>query len=563
MARVRQKAQGGAWSARIRYGEGLDEWFALDIDPSLPLEQQQEAAEDRRKRLQRIAKLLKDAGKIAVSRAILEQAAAERSDRAFRNIEVTVEGFTPEAEDESKKPRTFRQVARLYLSGELHALYPDDVPFKSDKSLAASTSALNLFLPVLGDKTFDQITLDDIDAAKRKVPQKSRGSTRRAYIRELRRVMNLAVEPLRLVEQVVAVKIPKKQMGEDRLFAFLYPDEERQLSSCPRIPLWRRWLWAWLFRNGTRISETLLATWDHVDLKTGQFHLDQAWTKKRRARFWIVEPDVLRAMKLYHERLDPKPALTDRIFPGGKRLPLDRGTVHKYLRADLKTAGLSRRELFTDAEGERALTVHDTRATFVTLARRRGWSDQQIMDHTGHKHTSQLAQYNRLVRAAEQLHLGWFEDMDVVLGLAPARAGTTVGPRLGHEGVFAGKTAIDPFSSATVGQPLQPPETAEIPRNAEADPGAGVVTDPRGPAVISSVGQAVAQSDPPATDTAEVIALRIEESLARDVSRALEHGWLEIANKLLAELAERRRARVAPAIPSLSDARAKRNGDKP
>jgi integrase len=450
VARIRQRAD-GAWSARIRYGEGLDEWFALDVDPALAPERRRAAAEDRRKRLQRLAKLLRDSGKLSVSRIILEQAASERSDRAFRNIEVTVEGFTADLEDKTAKARTFRQVVQLYTSGELHALYPDDVPFKGKASLDASSSALSVFLPVLGDKTFEQITLDDIDAAKRLIPQKSRGSTRRAYIRELRRVMNLAVEPLRLVEQVVPVKIPKKQMGEDRLFAFLYPDEEGQLDSCDAIPYWRRWLYAWIFRNGTRISETLQATWDHVNLQTGQFHLDQAWTKKKRARFWILEPDVLRAMKLHHDKLDPKPKGSDLIFPGGKGQRITHHSmIRKHLQADLVTAGLTRRELFTEAEGERALTTHDTRATFVTLARRRGWSDQRIMDHTGHIHASQLAQYNRLVRAAEQLHLAWFTDMDVVLGFAPEQQGGASGPRLGHVWESAGKSAAAPFSSANV-----------------------------------------------------------------------------------------------------------------
>lgn len=565
MARFRKKQRG--FGVRIRYADGRDEWFQLEIEhDNEPL------ARDRHRRLQRIANLLRDAGKHAEARVILEEAARERNEKAFRAVEVMVEGFSPESAKETEKPATFRKVVDLYTSGTLHELYPDDVPFKGPLSLDGSRTQLAVFLPLLGDKTFDQISKADIDEAKRSIPADSAGATRRQYIRELRRVMNFAVEPLRLVDHVVTVTVPKKQKGEGQIFTFLYPDEERMLSGCRDVPFELRFLYAFLARNGSRISETLQVTWDHVDLKTGAFHLDKAWTKTKRARYWTLEPDVLRALQL--RRLErPDDTL---IFGGPKGKPLTRQGVLQRFRPDLRRAGLSRPELFGRVDGVRGLTTHDLRATFVTLARRRGMPDQWIRDHTGHDSARTLEVYARLVRHADELHLGWFMGMALALGmvhvdargsvLAPMPLAQTPGPVSGQSGKSFGQNPGSFRFSSTDPEAPSARGRAKFGSPEEPTP----PSDALGPAEKSPLGQALAQTppEPPSAatdspaDSIEAALIRIEEGLQRDLSVLIAAGRYELADKVMAELRERRLQRSAPAVTSLADARRKKDEGK-
>ena len=73
-------------------------------------------------------------------------------------------------------------------------------------------------------------------------------------------------------------------------------------------------------------------------------------------------------------------------------------------------------------------------------------------------------------------------------------------------------------------------------------------------------GPGQAEVTPESTEAALV---RIEESLAEDLKALIAAGRYELADKVMAELRERRLQRTAPAVTQLSDARAKRkNGDK-
>lgn len=555
--RVRKTATG--WSVRIRYGEREDSWIPLAVaadDPAL--------AEARRKRLQRMATLLRRAGKIAESRTILEQAASERSERAFRNVEAVVEGFSPEPAAEEKGPATFREVAEAFWSGTLQDEHPDS--FKQRKgtiSLDQTRYRLLAFVPELGAKPIASITLDDIDRAKKLIPRDISVNTRRAYLLDLQRVFSLAARPLRLVERALDIEIPPEAARP--LFTFLYPAEEYHLSSTDRVPFEYRFLYAWLARNGTRIGETSLITWDHVDLSQGEIHIDARWTKTKRSRYWKLDDDVLEALTLRHASLQPKP--TERVFRTPRGKMIDKRLLKRRFHDDLRAAGVTRRAVFSAEPGSYALRIHDLRGSFVTLARAMGQPDRWTMDRSGHESVASFELYDRVLRHAKERGLGWYAPMARALGMRGAESGGAewargavyeVGQRWATATFPAEKGTELPLNGNGPGE-RDSRKTPEKPTPVTEPP---TLSDPRGPAEKREVGQGVAQSP---SDTSALEDTPVERALAAALTSAIAEQQWELAKAIVAELGERRRERVAPGVPSFADARAKRekgNGDR-
>ena len=409
--RLRKKKEG--WGARIRFGEGMarDEWVALDIPHG-----QEPTAQDRLARLQVMAKRLSDLGKHAEVRLILEEAGATRHERGFSAIEQMVAEMSPERVPQ-RRPKTFRKVAQELCDGTLHELYPEEVGFRTKEGQDARRTQLAVFFPVLGDKLLDQITRDDIDEAKRLIPKGIKQNTRARYCRELRFLINLAIEPLRLCERVPVVSVPKET--ETDLFQLFYPDEEERLASAlVAVTIEERFLHAWLCRNGTRITETLQYTWEAFDLERGKISVRKEWTKTGRARYWDLEPDVLEALRLRRLQI-PDAAL---VFVPPPLRVFTRQSVYHQFHPNLRAAGVPARPgLFEAPEGERALTLHDERASFVTFARAMGMPDIWIRDRSGHESPKMLERYDRGVRHARDRGVGWWAPMAIALGFPGAR----------------------------------------------------------------------------------------------------------------------------------------------
>ncbi|HEU4580899.1 MAG TPA: site-specific integrase [Polyangiaceae bacterium] len=416
--RLRQKKEG--WGARIRFGEGLarDEWIHLDLPNG---DEHEPLAQDRLARLQAMGKRLSDLGKHAEARPILEEAGATRHERGFAAIEKMVAEMAAERVPQ-RAPKTFRKVVQELCDGTLHELYPDEIGDRTKEGQDARRSQLAVFFPVLGDKTFDQITRDDIDQAKLRIPKEVKQNTRITYCRELRYVMQLAVEPLRLVEHVAHVSVPRQTPTD--LFQLFYPDEEEQLAASEHVTFEERFLTAFLCRNGGRVSETLQYTWEACDLERGTMHVAAAWTKTKRARSWDLEPDVLEALRL--RRLQIPDA--DIIFVPPPGRVFNRFTVHHQLHPNLRAAGVPARPgLYEAPEGERPLTPHDLRGSMVTFARAIGMPDVWIRDRTGHESPKMLERYDRGVRHARKRGTGWWAPMASILGMPGARVRTRLG----------------------------------------------------------------------------------------------------------------------------------------
>jgi len=432
-ARLRKKASGG-WGARIRFGEGLlrDEWFHID----LPHDQEAQAI-DRLGRLQAMAKRLSEIGKHAEARGVLEEAGATRGERGFHAIEQLVAEMAPELKPQ-RAPKTFRQVVQELCDGTLHELYPDEIKRRTPKGNETRRQQLATFFPVLGEKTFGEITRDDILEAKRLIPKDCMQSTRVIYLRELSYVLKRAVEPLGLCEHVPAVGIPS--MGESEEFQLIYPDEEEHLVGFAEITIEERFLYAYLPRNGGRITESLQITWDHVDLERGIIHIAKAWTKTKRARSWDLEPDVLEAFRL--RRLQIPDAHLVFVPPPGREFTVQ--TVWNWLRKNLKLAGLDRPGLTSALDGERQFTTHDFRASFVTIARALGMPDRWIRDRSGHESAGVLEVYDRGVRHAKLQGLSWWAPMAVALGMKGAKEHS----RLGRSRPESGPKLVQSWSKA-------------------------------------------------------------------------------------------------------------------
>ena len=557
------------FQTRLRFGSGRRLRFLIAIDPAGG-DAAREAAERIEERMQAMADLLaKSRSKNALD--LLLEAASVASDAAkFRALERAVDKAATLADVapvQAGAITTFRQVVEEWTSGRLRDKYPDakTIRAKTDRGRKADRAMLATFLPVLGKLPVADITDADIAKAKALIPSGIDPDTRIVYLTRLRTVFRIARRPLRLIEQVPA-EADELPAGKPRnIFWFMYPEEDALLLACTKIPLCYRVLYGWLNRNGTRMTETLLATHDHLDLERGTFHLEAAWTKTKRSRFWDLEPDVHAAMYAWR-KLDGDPGPLEYIFHSqrrrkGKRLSVS--TVQARFLSDLRRAGVDRRELHTTTKGARKLRPHDTRATFCTMARRRGMSDSWIMDRSGHEKPDQLAKYARFVRHADEQRVAlWFAPMDqaipelraTLLTLGQGWAKARHEPRKQAASVLFGHSNLESPTEANQAKTGQnPPAATPV---SPASPHSG-------PAENQGVGQA-GPGSPPAQSTPEdtsTIDSPVERALASALTSAIAAQEWELAKAIVAELGERRRARVAPGVPSLADVRAKKKGD--
>lgn len=206
------------------------------------------------------------------------------------------------------------------------------------------------------------------------------------------------------------LKLPPK--GETKAFGYLYPDEDARLMQCERVPFAYRVAYGFLHREGMRKSEALATTWSDLDLERGIVALDE--NKSDDPRAWALGDDVVRTLKAWRaERADTRPG--DRVFIGAMGEPLNTLRSHRY-RTHLRWAGVDRPELFVSTAARNAIRIHDTRATFVTLALAAGRTETWVTDRTGHTSSVMLRRYKRMSRTAREVGIGWLEPLDALLG---------------------------------------------------------------------------------------------------------------------------------------------------
>lgn len=548
------------WSVQLRFGKGRRKRFAMPRFSS-DVAQDEQKANARAAILGELADLLADITRLDAS-ALLEFAAGRESDRDFNGaVRAAREAAkNPEALPAPQKRWTFKDVAEAWLSGDLHKQYPFTLKPKGADSVAQSRGIFRVLYPVLGDKPVDEITREDVMAAKSAIPQGISQSSFARYARHIRIVMGFAVAPLELID---VSPVPPKFVpgyGPKRALAFLYPDEDAQLLSAPDdlVPHNYRFYYGLLARTGLRPMEGLRLTFGDFDLRRSILSIDK--TKTKTPRDFVVSADVTAVVLAERERRSASE--DDRLFP-----EVEKKDIASTFREHLTLAGVYRRALHQSTAERRPLRVHDLRGSFVTIALANGCNEDWVMQRTGHTTSAMLAKYRRQVDYARDAEMTWWQPLDKCL----------TGQAAPPEGVARGvarrvkiQVEIPGLASSRWTWAIAPDATPE-PKTA-ASSGPTPLEKPRESQGWHAPHQGVAHEPPvqqramsATEDTAHLVAqttlalVRIEESLAEDLKALIAAGRYELADKVMAELRERRLQRTAPQVTSLEQARKKRD----
>lgn len=188
--------------------------------------------------------------------------------------------------------------------------------------------------------------------------------------------------------------------GAKKVKAFLHPSEARTLLACALVPLDFRRACALAMYLGVRAGELSVLRWDDIDLEHGTIHVHRAFdrdrritkpTKSMRARRFTFEPSVRPLLEAMHTEAAGRGLVPDmrRFFKSADDL-----------RAHLRTAGVSRADLFVNDQTRKHITFHDLRATCLTWMAIRGDSPLRIKARAGH---SDLQTTEGYVRTAEEI----------------------------------------------------------------------------------------------------------------------------------------------------------------
>jgi integrase len=438
----------GAWYARVTLAPGDRPWIAL------PTCATREAAEERKDILAPLAAKLRAAGVASdIARKFLEEASVREGRALARILEAGEALATGEARTKRAQSgpigRTFEAVGKRWTSGELAAEYPDHVTAKSSADKDAGKLALYVY-PVVGHVPLAAFTVDHAEAVMRGLPEGRARATRRHVAQVMHRVLSLAVFPLKMIPSNPLPRGFLPKLGPTRAKAWLYPDEDRRLLASPAVPLAWRLLYGFLNREGMRSSEATGLTWRSLDLDRGTVTLDVNKTDDPRA--WALSPGVVRALAAWREHLrgvvSVEPDAPVFVDPSGGAI-VDYRLAEQF-RAHLRAAGVDRPELFERSAARRPIRLHDTRATFVTLALANGRSETWVGDRTGHKSSVMIAKYRRAARTAAELNLGDLAPLDAAIPELRASSGPEGGEASPRSVSAGGSEEPDPLPKTAV-----------------------------------------------------------------------------------------------------------------
>lgn len=398
-------------------------------------------AEARTRSLAKMAAQMRKAGLVNDVEDVLRRAALQRPGKPW---EAACAGVTilcsqgAEAAREEVVP-TFADFADEWTSGRLRAKYPDHV---GEKDSSDDKSRIRrYFAERLGPMRLDTITLADCDAVMADLPDELEAWTRRHIAQALRRVMALAVYPGR---HIAASPVPRGWLpkpGKPKARSCVYPGEDARMMAHEAIPLWRRLLWGFMAREGTRgPSEALSLRWRHVNLERGAVRLDT--NKTDDPRVWALAPGTARALRAWKKMTTRGTEPNDLVFVDEYGRTPDTTRLAAVLRDDLRAAlgDDARPELFEDGKHRIHLRAHDLRGSFVTVALANGKSETWVTDRTGHTTSGQLLNYRRAARTIAELEIGEWTPLDEAL--PELRPLPTDCPSPGPTGADSGQVGI-------------------------------------------------------------------------------------------------------------------------
>jgi hypothetical protein len=175
-----------------------------------------------------MARALVRAKQAAKAQIVLTQAAEQRTEADFRSVAAVVAELCAAAGNPMKLAKTvptFRELGEAWTSGELHKLYPDQVPLK-DTAVDDASRLDRYAYPIIGSKPINEVTLDDCEEIMRRVPPSAQRS-RRHIAGTIARVFRMAVYPCRYIE---ASPLPKgflPRANSRKALTYLYPANDR------------------------------------------------------------------------------------------------------------------------------------------------------------------------------------------------------------------------------------------------------------------------------------------------------------------------------------------------
>ena len=321
---------------------------------------------------------------------------------------------------------TFARFAEEWIDGTLTKRHPDHV--RAKKNAKDDADKLAVLAPAIGHIPIRRFTLDDADAAMRRLdelrqakenrsayakgkqPKKLKpvgATTRRSYAQFLHKALGLAVYPCRLIEHHPLPKgfLPKPDGAKP--LGYLFPDEDAALLGCARVPLGFRVFYGFAIREGMRASELFGTTWGDVDLVRGAVSLPTNKTDDPRA--WALNAGVAAALTEWRKRLDANGVAVgpdDPVFVCEDGTSINPFNAARFFRQHLLTAGVNREEILAGKKGRMPIRFHDTRATFVTLSLAAGKTEAWVVARTGHRSSQMIARYRRAAQTVEELSLG-------------------------------------------------------------------------------------------------------------------------------------------------------------
>ena len=409
------RATRDGFSARVRVGDDR-ETFAIALTDK-------DAARERCNALADIASRLERAGRLGEASKLLTLAGKARPGKAWEAIITAIDAVcTPGATtaiDPSAPVVTFAAFAEDWTSGRLHARHPDHVP-KKDSTRDEESLRLHIN-PVIGPEPISGIELAHAEQVLAALPSTLAPRTRKLIAQCMRRVLSLAVYPGR---HLAANPIPREWMPKipksaNRAKTFLYPAEDAMLLGCTAIPIERRLAYGILIREGMRAAELEGLHFRDLDLERGRIRLDKNKTNDPRA--WALDPSVARTLawwKAHRDAEDHDLVIGLDLGDGAWWLRGDEGWTpgdKTKRRGDLRSAGVTRAELFESTPTRQPVRLHDLRASFVTIALATGKTEQWVSDRTGHRSSQMLAAYSRQARTWDELGLGVLAPLDSLL----------------------------------------------------------------------------------------------------------------------------------------------------
>jgi integrase len=262
--------------------------------------------------------------------------------------------------------------------------------------------------PRLGECAMTAVTSEQIEAivedldrriAKREIQWKTASNVWGLITKMFSDARSSKVRALRVRADNPAAGVRGPDRGGKRLKQYLYPSEFLTLVGCERIPLADRRLFALAVYLFVRPGELEALAHDDLHLEHGMVSVHRSLdrkkgklteTKTETPRRNPIEPEILPLLRAMHREADGK----------GRVAPPMLSKLAPMLRRCLKTAGVTRPDLFTTDATRKQITFYDLRATGITWMAVRGDAPLTIMKRAGHVRFETTDGY---IREAENL----------------------------------------------------------------------------------------------------------------------------------------------------------------